>query len=106
MMLVDMERSYITAGFFRHTMYKRHDKIKEQAMGQGTNGPPQMGGQQPGMGGPPQGAGGPPQGGNKNFFPAFGNKEAATSPQAAAGNDSDDDTSVKGGASGVGGGGV
>jgi hypothetical protein len=30
MMLVDMERSYITAGFFRHTMYNRYEKLRIQ----------------------------------------------------------------------------
>lgn len=30
MMLVEMERSYVTAGFFRHTMYHRSNKIKQQ----------------------------------------------------------------------------
>jgi dynamin GTPase len=29
-MLVEMERSYVTAGFFRHTMYHRSNKIKQQ----------------------------------------------------------------------------
>ncbi|GLI59822.1 hypothetical protein VaNZ11_001793 [Volvox africanus] len=29
-MLVDMERSYITAGFFRHTTHNRYAKIKQQ----------------------------------------------------------------------------
>jgi hypothetical protein len=29
-MLVDMERSYITSGFFRHTTYHRYHKIKQQ----------------------------------------------------------------------------
>ncbi|EFJ44103.1 dynamin-related GTPase [Volvox carteri f. nagariensis] len=29
-MLVDMERSYITAGFFRHTTHHRYQKIKQQ----------------------------------------------------------------------------
>jgi phosphoribosylcarboxyaminoimidazole (NCAIR) mutase len=30
MMLLDMERSYMTAGFFRHTMHHRANKIKQQ----------------------------------------------------------------------------
>ena len=30
LMLVEMERSYITAGFFRHTMHNRSNRIKAQ----------------------------------------------------------------------------
>jgi hypothetical protein len=30
-MLVDMERSYITAGFFRYTMYRRFEASASQA---------------------------------------------------------------------------
>lgn len=29
-MLVDMERSYITAGFFRYTMYRRYQTMQQQ----------------------------------------------------------------------------
>ena len=31
-MLVDMERSYITSGFFRDTMYTRFDKNQQQSV--------------------------------------------------------------------------
>lgn len=30
MMLVEMEKSYVTAGFFRHTMHHRANKIRQQ----------------------------------------------------------------------------
>jgi dynamin GTPase len=30
-MMVDMERSYITAGFFRYTMYRRYERSQQQA---------------------------------------------------------------------------
>jgi hypothetical protein len=31
-MLVDMERSYITAGFFRYTMHRRYATMQQQAV--------------------------------------------------------------------------
>jgi dynamin GTPase len=90
-MLVDMERSYITAGFFRHTMHKRYDKIQQAAMAVPA-GVVKATGAQPGGGTPPPA--------NKNFFPAFGNKESGP----AAGNDSDDEEPVPKKESGGGGG--
>ncbi len=66
MMLVDMERSYMTAGFFRHTMYHRANKIKQQLqMAQAS----QQANVQPG-GGAAAGGSGKPAG--RSFFPAFG----------------------------------
>lgn len=47
-MLVDMERSYITAGFFRYTMHRRYQTMQQQIVlqqalhkgqGQGQGGP-------------------------------------------------------------------
>ena len=77
-MLVEMERSYISAGFFRSTMYNRTNKIKEQeammAAGQKATakGVPAASG----------GAGAAPKG--KSYFPAFGGKEADAEPAPAA----------------------
>lgn len=31
-MLVDMERSYITAGFFRYTMNRRYETMRQQML--------------------------------------------------------------------------
>jgi hypothetical protein len=79
LMLVDMERSYITAGFFRHTMYTRFDKIKQQQAGMmaSSNGTS-------GKDAPPTGMIGSTAAKAKNFFPAFGAKhdEHAPSPSA------------------------
>lgn len=76
-MLVEMERSYITAGFFRSTMHRRCNKIKEQeammAAGQKAT--------SKGIGGA-GGAGGASKGG-KSFFPAFGGtKDPEPGPSA------------------------
>ena len=89
LMLVEMERSYISAGFFRSTMYRRTNKIKEQeamiAAGQKSTakGVPAAGG---------GAAAGGPKG--KSYFPAFGGKEPEPAPAAAnapaAGGDADD----------------
>eukprot|EP00798_Chlamydomonas_sp_ICE-L_P013204 gene13204-19039_t len=83
-----MERSYITAGFFRHTMYTRSNKIKQQQMlieaQQAGHLQPQQHQQQSGSN-PAGSPGGPEASGQskqKNFFPAFGgakDKEEKTS---------------------------
>ena len=87
-MLVEMERSYISAGFFRSTMYRRTNKIKEQeammAAGQKSTA----------KGVPAAGAGAAGGAKGKSYFPAFGGKEAEPAPAAAnapaAGGDADD----------------
>ncbi|KAG1675453.1 hypothetical protein FOA52_001752 [Chlamydomonas sp. UWO 241] len=71
-MLVDMERSYITAGFFRATMYNRYEKLRmQQDMQQ------QMASQQ-GDGGQARGMAAKA----KSYFPAFG---AAKEPEPVQG---------------------
>lgn len=69
-MLVDMEKSYISAGFFRHTMYNRYNRIKQQeAMAIAAD---KAKAREPGMAGKV-----------KNFFPAFGGaKEPEPQPEA------------------------
>lgn len=66
MMLVEMERTYVSAGFFRHTMYNRERKIKQQLM---------MAQQTQQQTGKAESKG---VFGGKSFFPAFG-----ASPQPA-----------------------
>lgn len=71
MMLVDMERSYVTAGFFRHVMVNRTEKIQSHELqhsgpGQGGTYVPQSGQA------PPQAAQGQGQAQGKSFFAAFG----------------------------------
>ena len=73
-MLVEMERSYITAGFFRSTMYKRTNKIKEQEamMAAGSKATAK---------GVPAASGGGSAPKGKSYFPAFGGaKEAEPAP--------------------------
>ena len=74
LMLVEMERSYITAGFFRSTMYKRTNKIKEQEamMAAGSKATAK---------GVPAASGGGAAPKGKSYFPAFGGaKEAEPAP--------------------------
>uniref|UniRef100_A0A7S0WQI3 Dynamin GTPase n=1 Tax=Chlamydomonas leiostraca TaxID=1034604 RepID=A0A7S0WQI3_9CHLO len=75
-MLVDMERSYLTAGFFRHTMYHRYQRIKQQqAMAKAAE-------QAAGKGGAGGGTGVAAKA--SSFFPAFGAKpDAAATPPPA-----------------------
>lgn len=69
-MLVDMEKSYLSAGFFRHTMYNRFNRMKQQeAMSIAAD---KAKTREPGMAGKV-----------KNLFPAFGGpKEPEPHPEA------------------------
>mmetsp|Transcript_19122 Transcript_19122/g.32848 ORF Transcript_19122/g.32848 Transcript_19122/m.32848 type:complete len:797 (-) Transcript_19122:788-3178(-) len=72
-MLVEMERSYMTAGFFRHTMHSRSAKIKQQML------LAEAGKQAP----VPGKAGAAAPSGGKSFFPAFGASPQVATPAAA-----------------------
>ena len=84
LMLVDMERSYVTAGFFRHTMYNRYNRITQQAAMQqaGMQAHQQLQQQMQGAKGAPS----PQMNKSKSFFPSFegGDKGAQGSPPGGA----------------------
>ncbi|KAF5832494.1 hypothetical protein DUNSADRAFT_11594 [Dunaliella salina] len=75
MMLVEMERSYVTAGFFRHTMYHRSNRIKQQLAISLQAQQQEAAGGQKGTnfgGGSAPGSAAPEKKQTKSFFPAFG----------------------------------
>jgi len=73
MMLVEMERSYVTAGFFRHTMYHRSNRIKQQ-LAISMQAQQQEGQRGTNFGGAASGSAAAPEAKkpSKSFFPAFG----------------------------------
>ncbi|GFR48981.1 hypothetical protein Agub_g10999 [Astrephomene gubernaculifera] len=77
-MLVDMERSYITAGFFRHTTHHRYQKIKQQEQMRAA-----MSARHVPPGGEPRGAVAAVKQTAAKFFPSFGPTAGAPPPGQA-----------------------
>lgn len=93
-MLVDMERSYITAGFFRSTMSNRYERIKMQASQQPGHptGPPANG-----PSNTPSGPQGKQDDKGSNFFPAFGGQQGSAPNRSQSKDDSDDEGGARNG---------
>eukprot|EP00955_Chlamydomonas_euryale_P092601 364722-Chlamydomonas_euryale.AAC.8 len=98
LMLVDMERSYITAGFFRHTMHNRYEKLRMMEEMQARNAAAAAKGT---TGGGGSSGGG---GGAKSYFPAFGASKDGDASGPSAGPDDDSGDERPGGAATGGGG--
>ncbi|KAG2486876.1 hypothetical protein HYH03_014470 [Edaphochlamys debaryana] len=76
-MLVDMERSYITAGFFRHTTYHRYHRIKQQEQMRAAMAAKGLSGEQP------KGTVAAVKQTAAKFFPSFGNTSGPATMQPA-----------------------